>query len=406
MSTWILEARTIDGPLVDVQVDATSGLISAVEPHSTGTGRTGIRLHGALLVPAAAEPHAHLDKVLTAQLVPNPAGDLMGAISGWTAFFPSLTKADMVRRATQAVHELVSSGITAIRSHVNVHEGIDLLAMEALLEVRDACADMVDLQLVSLTGWVTGDGNDANRRLLRDSVLMDPAIVVGGCPHLDSDPRAATDIALDLAGELNRQLDLHTDENLEPTSEDLRYLSERVIATGYNGVAVASHCCSLATQDLGRQRDTAAVVAQANVSVIALPQTNLFLQSRDHHVRPPRGLTAIAVLRNAGVNVAAGADNVRDPFNSMGRHDPCETASLMVMAGHLLPADAWSSVTDRARVAMALPPIGLEVGAPADLVSLEGADLADAIARGDQQRRVWHHGRLVALTTVTREPIR
>ena len=70
-----------------------------------------------------------------------------------------------------------------------------------------------------------------------------------------------------------------------------------------------------------------------------LPQTNLFLQGRDHPVAMPRGLTAIAALREAGALVAAGADNVQDPFNLVGRSDPLETAALLVMAGHELPHD-------------------------------------------------------------------
>jgi cytosine/creatinine deaminase len=400
---WITNARLQDGHLANVELDPTSGTIKAIEPYGTQPSHPGgIDVGGDLLVSAATEPHAHLDKVLTAQLVPNPKGDLMGAIEGWTSFFPSLTVADMVSRATQAVHELVASGVTTIRTHVNVHEGIDLRAMEALLQVRADTAHLADLELVSLTGWVSGSDGQSTRALLRASVLMDDSIVVGGCPHLDGNSHEATDIALDLAGELGRKLDLHTDENLSPQSEDLRYLAQRIIATGYNGAAAASHCCSLAMQGDAQQHDTAALVAEAGVAVIALPQTNLFLQSRDHSVAPPRGLTAVAALRRAGVNVAAGADNVRDPFNSMGRHDPCETAALMVMAGHLLPEEGWASVTDHARLALGLAPTMVTVGSTASLLSIPGADIGDALARADQARRVWHRGVLVAETSVKR----
>jgi cytosine/creatinine deaminase len=403
MRSWITNARLVDGSLANVEIDSVSGTITAVEPagSATSAARLGTSLDGDILSIAPIEPHAHLDKVLTAQLVPNPKGDLMGAIQGWTSFFPSLTVTDMVNRATQATHELVASGVTAVRTHVNVHEGIDLKAMEALLQVRSDLAHLVDIEVVSLTGWVTG-ANHENRRLLRTSVEMDPSVVVGGCPHLDENPNEATDVALDLAGELGRKIDLHTDENLEPHSQDLRYLAQRVLATGFSGAAAASHCCSLGMQDDALQRDTAALVAQAAVAVIALPQTNLFLQSRDHSVAPPRGLTAVHALRAAGVVVAAGADNVRDPFNSMGRHDPCETAALMVMAGHLVPAQAWDTVTTGAAQAMGLAPRSIAVGQPADLVSLPGADLGDAISRADQARKVWKRGRLVSETQVTR----
>ena len=79
-----------------------------------------------------------------------------------------------------------------------------------------------------------------------------------------------------------------------------------------------------------------------------LPQTNLFLQGRDHPAATPRGLTAVAALQEAGVLVAAGADNVQDPFNLVGRSDPLETAALMVMAGHQLPDTAFDMVSNNA----------------------------------------------------------
>ena len=66
----------------------------------------------------------------------------------------------------------------------------------------------------------------------------------------------------------------------------------------------------------------------------------------------PRGLTAIATLREAGVNVAAGADNLQDPFNPVGRACPFETAGLMVMAAHDLPVQAWQSVSSDAATVM------------------------------------------------------
>ena len=51
----------------------------------------------------------------------------------------------------------------------------------------------------------------------------------------------------------------------------------------------------------------------------------------------PRGLTAVRALREAGVVVAAGADNLQDPFNPLGRACPFETAGLMVWTAHLSP---------------------------------------------------------------------
>ena len=107
-------------------------------------------------------------------------------------------------------------------------------------------------------------------------------------------------------------------------------------------------------QERDAQLRIAAELAEAGVAVITLPQTNLYLQGRSHPVATPRGLTALRPLLDAGVTVAAGGDNLQDPFNLVGRGDPLEAASLLVAAGHLLPEEALAAVSGSARAAMGL----------------------------------------------------
>ena len=66
-------------------------------------------LNGWLLLPAMAEPHAHLDKALTADQVPNPSGELMGAIKAWIAAAEkgTFTHENTVQRASKAMELLL-----------------------------------------------------------------------------------------------------------------------------------------------------------------------------------------------------------------------------------------------------------------------------------------------------------
>jgi cytosine/creatinine deaminase len=411
---WLRGAGLTDGRVVDVCIDSSTGLISEVVDTRRETPRRGltkdtthtndIDLEGFLLIPATAEPHAHLDKALTADLLPNPKGDLMGAITAWVAHLPHLNIDEIADRARTAAMELVLSGTTAIRTHVNVHPGLGTGAVEALVRVRNELKDLCEIQIVALVGVpITGDGIGAEyRAVFRDALLTDRSVIAGGCPHLDTDPFEASDTSLAFAMEFSRPLDLHTDETLNPDHLELAYLAQRVKETGFDLGATASHCVSLGVQPLDVQHRVAAQVAEAGVHVITLPQTNLFLQGRDNPVSTPRGLTAIRPLLDAGVVVGAGADNVRDPFNSMGRSDALETAALLVMAGHLLPHEAFHAVSNAARTVMGLPTVSIAVGSPAELVAVRGASVADAMARADQERMVWHEARLVASTRIAR----
>jgi len=401
MASLLVNARLphrADPVTVDLLV--TDGVVREVRPHVPGTaspdGTTVVDLGGMLLLPAPAEPHAHLDKALSAERVPNPAGDLPGAVDAWLAARPHLDHGDIAARATAAVHLALVHGHTAVRTHVDVGEGIGLRAIEALLEVRAAVADRLDLQVVAFaTSPLTGVEGATNRDWLRRALEL-PVDLVGGCPALDPRPDELISLCLDAAAERGVPVDLHVDETLDPDVRCLPELARQVLARGFPHRVTASHCVSLGMQPLDEQRRTAALVAEAGIGVVTLPQTNLYLQGRATPVATPRGLTAIGVLRDAGVVVAGGGDNVQDPFNLVGRGDPLETAALLVMAAHHLPEDAYRSVSADARAVLGLAPAGPAPGMVADLLAVDAPGVRAAVAGAPMTRRTIRGGRLVA----------
>lgn len=350
---------------------------------------------GWLILPAFAEPHAHLDKAFLSERVSNPTGDLMGAIEAMIAAAPAITTADIVERATRAALLMLANGATSIRTHADLTEEDGLRNVEALLQVRDHLRDLVHIEVSVLCGWPsTGPLGRGQLDRLREAMAMG-ADVVGGCPHLEDDGTEATDHFLAVAAEFDAPVDLHTDETLDPEKLFLDHLSKRVMEMEFPHPVTASHCCSLAMQPEPVQRRIAEQVADAGIHVVALPHTNLFLLGRDRQHAMPRGLTAVRALRAAGVNVAAGADNLQDPFNPVGRGDPLETAALMTMAAHLLPDEALESVSAAPRRLMGLPAADPRSG---DLVAVRATTVREAIAFGPADRVVLRRGRLVAGT--------
>lgn len=404
--SWVTNGRLSDGRRVDIAV--RNGRIESVLP--TGEQRDGLvhDLGGWLLLPPMAEPHAHLDKALTAEQVPNPRGDLGGAIEAWIAAADAgvFTPDDMVRRIGEALDKLLLSGVTAVRSHINCGSGAGIWHLQAAQEAAAGHRDLMDIEFVALThSPMVGIGSEENRRALAAAVEAGVDLV-GGCPHLELDGDGAIGHALDVATAAGVPVDLHTDETLNPDMLTLRSLARRVIDRGMEGRVAASHCVSLGVQPEDVQEAVAASVAEAGIAIVPLPQTNLFLQGRDHPVSTPRGLTAIAALRAAGALVAAGGDNVQDPFNLVGRSDPLETAALLVMAGHVLPDDAYEMVSNNVRLAMRLDPVRFEPGDPADFVAIDAPSVRGAVADAPCDRTVFHAGRLVAESRTSRSIVR
>jgi cytosine/creatinine deaminase len=386
----IVHAAVTEGPGDVLIVDGT---ITAVG-ESVGERRVDdtIDLTGHLLLPAALEPHAHLDKAFLAERVENRTGDLAGAIDAMMTSSGTITFDDIVERAERAARLMATNGYVAVRTHADTHEYCGLRNVEALVEVRRRVADVIDVEIVALTGDpVVGAAGATHRALLRDA-LAAGADLVGGCPHLEEGGaiEAATDVLLEIAADAGVGVDLHTDETLDPSVMGLEYLSRQVLA-GFPHRVTASHCVSLGQRSAAEQERIAELVAAADIGVIALPHTNLWLGGRDRQP-VPRGLTAVDALRRAGVAVAAGADNLQDPFNPMGRACPFETAMLMVLAAHDLPATAWDSVSADVRRLSGATGGTIAPGEVADLVAVPATTLRQAIAEAPTPRRVFRRG--------------
>ena len=377
--------RVVDVRIVDGVVDAVGDLTARDEDEVD-------HLSGHVLLPAAVEAHAHLDKAFLSERITNETGDLMGAIVAMRENRHLLELDETIERAERAARLMAANGYHAVRSHADTTTENGLMSIEALLEVKRRVADVIDVEVVALFGWpMMGPAGADQRALIGDAMDLGPDLV-GGVPHLEEGgTRAVTEFLLQVATDHGVGVDLHTDETLDPGILGLVDLAELTL-DGFEHPVTASHCVSLGMQSAARQQEVAELVAAAGVSVIALPHTNLFLQGR-HHAPMPRGLTAVAALQTAGVTVAAGADNLQDPFNPMGRACPFETAALMVMTAHQLPHDAWSMVSSEAAAATGAAAPAIEVGAPAHFVAVEAATVREAIAWGPSERRTWRHGR-------------
>ena len=391
-SILFTNAQLIDGSLVDVAVE--NGLIAWIGTPSQSpvVCLKTINLGGYVLSTSFVEPHAHLDKAFLADRISNPDGDLMGAIRGLEEVRTTITHIDIVERATRAVNLMSRNGVTSIRTHADTTISGGLSSVRALLEVKKNCAHFMDIQVAMLLEWpVTGPAGKEHLALARDAISTG-IDVVGGCPHLDPDPRGAVEALLSLALESDLPLDLHADENMRPDSSDLEHLADIALRDNLAHQMNASHCVALSTRTEADIDRIAAKVSAAGITVTALPQTNLFLQERGVSTRPARAITPIHRLQQAGVVVAAGADNLQDPFNLMGRGDPLEIASLLMVSAHSTADQSVQMVSSNAHKAVHGVTSSLSVGQPANFIAIPATNIRESIAMGPPDRIVVYGG--------------
>jgi cytosine deaminase len=326
----------------------------------------------------------------------------MAAIEAWHEHRRTLDVADIAQRAEAAALTCLARGSTAVRTHVDVGEGIELRAAQALVDVRERLRPLMDIQVVALSYPLAGADGAENRELVRGALELG-VDVIGGAPHIDADPVGHIEFCLGLAEEYRRPVDLHMDEHTRASSIDLVELA-RLVAAGPPRLVTASHCVSLGLQPPHVQDRVAADVARAGIAVVSCPATNLHLQARDVRTATPRGITALRALIDAGVTVGGGGDNVQDFFHPLGCGDALQTAALLVLGGQLDIKTAYELVSTGARAAMGLPAGGIAPGEPAELLAVAGRSLQESLATTTEDRLVFRRGELVERTRVVPEP--
>ncbi|WP_329621742.1 amidohydrolase family protein [Streptomyces sp. NBC_01255] len=364
----LTDGRTVDVRLVGGRIEAvgTAGSLSAV-------GGSRVDLAGYLLLPAAAEPHAHADTALSAD-TPGPV---------------SYAPEEVQRRATEAALLQLGHGATALRAHVRIGDVQGLGPLEAVLQARRSLRGLADLTAVAVPRLLTGVAGADGLAMLRDAVKMG-AGVAGGCPDLDPDPAGYVEAVLEVAAEHGCPVDLHTDGD-----DPARLARLAAMAGGLRPGVTIGPCAGLGRLPADVARRAADQLAAAGVTVVCLPQggcggTEL------------RGAAPVRLLRAAGVRVAAGSGALRDMSNPVGRGDPLEAAYLLASLGGLPPQEAYAAVSAGARAAMGLPEVRVEAGFPAELLAVRGERLAGVLSLA-YSRIVVHRGRVVARTSAVRE---
>ena len=376
--------------LVSVRLTHRHGILQAIEPAPAGTPSAPLALT------PLVEPHAHLDKAFTAQAFPNAAGDFAGAFAANIREHAQRSREAVHSRGQRALELAWRHGLRAVRSHIDSLGPAAEASWEALASLRQAWRGRVDLQLVALVPiahWLTPEGEALARRLAAaDAVLggvLGPPFAASG-----ADGRALLAL-LRLAERHGCAIDLHIDEAADQPGRGLRLLTGLLRRHRIRAPLVCSHASSMALLGDDACRRLAEALAEAEVGVVALPTTNLWLLGKRQARTPLLRIQApLQQLQRAGVTVAIGGDNVQDPWYPAGAFDPLELLRLTVLLSHGLP---WRRLglapfTTAAARLLQLPWDGvLRIGGPADLVVLGASSWAELLA-GAPQRRVLRQG--------------
>ena len=360
---------------------------------------------GLLLSPPFVDAHFHMDATLSYGLPRvNASGTLLEGIALWGELKPLLTAESLIDRALTYCDWAVAKGLLAIRTHVDVCDP-RLLAVEALLEVKRRVAPYLDLQLVAFPqdGVLRGPlGPDQHWNNLKRALDLG-VDVVGGIPHFErsmADGALSVKLLCELAAERGLRVDMHCDESDDPLSRHVETLAFETQRLGLHGRVTGSHLTSMHSMDNDYVSKLLALMAEAQLHVVANPLINITLQGRHDTYPKRRGMTRVPELLAAGINVAFGHDCVMDPWYSLGSGDMLEVAHMGLHVGQMTSQAAMRQCFDAVTVnparILGLPGYGLEAGCFADFVVLQARDPVEALRLRATRLKVFRRGHLLA----------
>lgn len=406
MDLLITNARVWDDrPLVNIAVDDRH--ISAMGADVTPDAREVIDVEGRAVLPAFLEPHLHLDKALLYRRQPARDGTLEEAIRLTGALKAVQTEADVLERSRTVLDMALVNGTVGVRAQPDVDPIQGLIGVTTGLTLREEYRDLIGLQIVAFPqeGIVKAEGTYG----LMEEAMRLGADVVGGCPYNEPSWEATKkhiDLVFELAQRFEAPVDMHAD--LADDTRDRRfaaagYIAQRTIDLGYQGRVALGHMTSLAALTPEEAKPVVDLLAQADISVVTLPATDLYLGGRKDTRNPRRGLAPAHLLRDSGVNVAIASNNVRNAFTPFGKADPLQIASLLAHAGQFGTPHSQAEILrmathDAARAMGIADGYGIGVGRRADLVVLDTQLIADVLLDLPSRRYVIRGGRIVAET--------
>ena len=392
----IKNARLRDKPESTVDIGITNGHIVVLEENLNREANSVIDAEGNLVTESFVNPHLHLCKVYTLQMMDEEAltsyqgegmGKAMNAIELAARVKEKYDEAWIIKNVRKAVAQAALYGNTHIRAFADVDSKARLEGVKALIRARDEFTGIVDIQVCAFAqdGWVREPGT---ARLMRQAMEMG-ADVVGGIPwieYTEEDIQQHVKDIFDLAQEFNKDVSMLVDDAGDPGLRSLEAMAVETIRRGWHGRSLAHHARAMAMYPQPYFQKVAALLKQAGMAIVSDPHTGPL------HAR-------VKELLAEGVTVCLGQDDISDAYYPFGRNNMLEVAFL---ASHLLwmttrreMETLYDMITVNAAQAMNVKEHELKVGAPANLVVLDAPNVLEALREHNAPRFVISGGKLI-----------
>ncbi|HDL5698409.1 N-isopropylammelide isopropyl amidohydrolase [Mannheimia haemolytica] len=239
------------------------------------------------------------------------------------------TVEDYYRRFSQAIELMISQGVTAFGTFVDIDQVCEDRAIIAAHKAREVYKNDIILKFANQTLKGVIEPN-AKKWFDIGSEMVD---MIGGLPYRDEldygKGLEAMDILMDKAKSLGKMLHVHVDQFNSPKEKETEQLCDKSIEHGMQGRVVAIHGISIGSHPKEYRKMLYQKMRDSQMMVIACPMAWID-SGRKEDLQPfHNALTPADELIPEGITVAIGTDNICDYMVPLCEGDMWQELSLL-----------------------------------------------------------------------------
>jgi cytosine/creatinine deaminase len=263
-----------------------------------------------------ANHHAHFDKayLINAENLRLSQVDMEKKWELYRYLKESYTHEDLYERISRGVEKMIEQGVTYCRTMVDADRIVGLKPIIAAMEVKKRYADLITFEVgvQPLEGVLDPDSYS------RYAEACELADFCGGLPSRDRPQEEKhLDIILSLAKKLGKCVDVHIDQENNPDQVETELLAIKTIEHGMQGRVFGVHAISVASKSEREQDRIIAKIKEADLGIIVCPSAALSMKQLPMTAPLHNSIAPFVKMREAGVRLYLGVDNVHDLFMPM-----------------------------------------------------------------------------------------
>ena len=406
MTSLLINNATLQNEAGLKQILIENGVFTQIVDNHTITVHQGETLDaaGGLVVAPFCEPHIHLDTTQTAgEPSWNISGTLFEGIERWAERKQLLSIEDVKTRAKQTLKWQIANGVQHVRTHVDVSDPT-LIALKAMLEVREEMKPWVDIQIVAFPQ--EGILSYPNGKELLEEAVQLGADVIGAIPHFEFTREYGVEslhYVFELARKYDRLIDVHCDEIDDEQSRFVETVAALAHKYNMGEKVTASHTTAMGSYNGAYASRLFRLLRMSGINFVANPLVNIHLQGRFDDYPKRRGVTRVKEMLGAEINVCFGHDDVFDPWYPLGTANMLQVLHMGLHVCQVMGYEQINQSLDlisknSARTLNIQDNYGIEVGKPGSLLILPAENGFDAVRRQVPVQYSVRHGKVIAQT--------